>query len=145
MSKKVIYLVLMALMIPCISACHTASEGPLPHGMKGYELYSWQEQDQWHFTLITGTNRNKNLEEIVSGENTESEDGLVRIHVLGVEEIKAVLNRVPGNEFVFWSDGHFVIESMEYDIELTLPPGEIIEDIEEYAEQCDLNFLVAGS
>ena len=32
--------------------------GQLPHSMKGYELYLWQDNGQWHFTLITGTNRN---------------------------------------------------------------------------------------
>jgi hypothetical protein len=145
MKNRVIFLLLLALMIPCISACHAASESPLPHGMKGYELYSWQAEDQWHFTLITGTNRNKNLEEIVTAENTEYEDGWVKIHVVGVEEVEAVLSRVPENEFVFWSDGHFVIESMEYSVELMLPPDDIIEDIKEYAGQCGLDFLVAGS
>jgi hypothetical protein len=136
---------LLVLIIPCISACNAASDSLLAHGMKGYELYSWQEEGQWHFTLITGTNRNKFLEEIVSVGKTESEDGWVKIHVVGVEEIKTVLSRVPENEFVYWSDGHFVIESAEYDIEFTLPPGEIIEDIKGHAEQCGLDFLVADS
>jgi hypothetical protein len=47
----------------------------LPHSMKGYELYSWSEDSQWHFTLITGTNRNKTLEEIISNEDFISEAG----------------------------------------------------------------------
>jgi hypothetical protein len=56
----------------------------LPHSAKGYELYSWQEDSQWHFTLITGTNRNKTLEEVISDVNIVSEDGWVQIHVVGV-------------------------------------------------------------
>jgi len=51
----------------------------LPHSMKGYELYSWLEDGQWHFTLITGTNRNKTVEEIGSREDVISETGWVRV------------------------------------------------------------------
>jgi hypothetical protein len=34
------------------------------HAMKGFELYGWQEQGSWRFSLLVGTNRNKQLEEI---------------------------------------------------------------------------------
>jgi hypothetical protein len=34
----------------------------LPRSFKGYELYSWEEEGQWHFTLITGTDRTKTIE-----------------------------------------------------------------------------------
>lgn len=74
----------------------------LPHSAKGYELYWWPEDGQWHFTLITGTNRNKSLEEIVSNVNIVSEDGWVHIHVVGVEAIETVLSRLPQNEYVGW-------------------------------------------
>jgi len=46
-----------------------------PPSMKGYELYSWEEDNQWHFTLITGTNRTKTMEEITSEEDFISETG----------------------------------------------------------------------
>jgi hypothetical protein len=72
----------------------------LPHSMKGYELYSWLEDGQWHFTLITGTNRNKTLEEIVSKEDFISEVGWVKVHAVGVEAIEAVLSKLPRNEFI---------------------------------------------
>ena len=74
----------------------------LPRSMKGYELYWWSEDGQWHFTLITGTNRNKSREEIVSNENIVSEDGWVHIHVVGIEAIETVLSRLPQNEYVSW-------------------------------------------
>jgi hypothetical protein len=74
----------------------------LPHSAKGYDLFWWPEDGQWHFTLITGTDRLKSREEIVSNENIVSEDGWVHIHVVGVEAIETVLSRLPQNEYVFW-------------------------------------------
>ena len=71
---------------------------PLPHSMKGYELYSWSANNQWYFTLITGTNRVKSLEEIISNENTVTPDGWVRISAQGVDSIKNVLNGLPQHE-----------------------------------------------
>jgi hypothetical protein len=76
----------------------------LPHSMKGYELYSWSEGSQWYFTLVTGTNRNKTLEEIISNVNIISEDEWVHIHVVGVEAIETVLSRLPQNEYIFRTD-----------------------------------------
>jgi hypothetical protein len=135
---------LLVLVIPCISACQATSNGPLPHGMKGYELYSWQEEGQWHFTLITGTNRNKTLEEIVSGDNIESEDGWVKIHVVGVEKIKGVLSRAPEGEFVSWNERQFVLPTEQVVAELILPPEDIVNEIKAHAEECDLDFMVWG-
>ena len=35
--------------------------------MKGYELYAWEEGGELRFTLITGTNRQKSLNEVKVG------------------------------------------------------------------------------
>lgn len=106
----------------------------LPASMKGYELYSWSENSQWHFTLITGTNRNKTLEEIVSNEDFVSETGWVRIHVLGVDAIKAVLSKLPRDEFIIWLAG-VREQSEQTDINIQLPPGQIRDAIKEHAGQ----------
>jgi hypothetical protein len=145
MRNKITYLLVLLLLLSGLSACHTASEGSLPHGMKGYELYSWQEQGQWHFTLITGTNRNKALEEIISGDSIESEDGWVDIHTSGVESIKAVLSRVPEGEFVAWSEGQFVVPTEQAIVKLILPPEDIVDELKDHAKQCGLDFKVWGS
>jgi hypothetical protein len=83
MRNKAVYLLLLLLFIPCLSACAAADAGPLPPSLKGYELYSWQAAGRWYFTLITGTNRNKQLEEITSPGSTESGEGWVKIRVAG--------------------------------------------------------------
>ncbi len=108
----------------------------LPASMKGYELYSWQDDGGWHFTLITGTNRNKALEEITSGDNYVSETGWVNIHCTGEEAIKTVLGKVPPGEWIAWIDG----SSVSGDGFFALPPQNIVDDIRNFAAEHNLNF-----
>ena len=117
-----------------------AAVDELPHSMKGYELYSWSEDGQWHFTLITGTNRIKTIEEITSKEDFISETGWVKIQVVGADAIKDVLSRLPEGESVFWCDDLRIGQSTEMDLQL--PPEQIADAIEEYAKQCGLDFVV---
>jgi len=112
----------------------------LPRSFKGYELYSWEEEGQWHFTLITGTNRIKTIEEITSKEDFISETGWVKIQVVGADVIKDVLSRLPEGESVFWCDELHIGQSTETDLQL--PPEQIADAIEEYAKQCGLDFVV---
>jgi hypothetical protein len=113
----------------------------LPHSMKGYELYSWLEDGRWRFTLITGTNRNKTLEEIVSNDDFISEAGWVDIHVAGMDAIKTVLGKLPQNESVLWLSG-MREQTGQTDIKIQLPPEQIVNVIKEYARQCGLDFNV---
>jgi hypothetical protein len=119
-----------------ITALTISGVKALPGSMKGYELYSWQEDDGWHFTLMTGTNRNKTLEEITSGEYFISETGWVNIHCLGEEAIKTALSKVPPGEWISWRDGAFVSGGGI----LALPPQNMIDDIKNYAVEHGLNF-----
>jgi hypothetical protein len=114
----------------------------LPRSMKGFELYSWPEDSQWHFTLITGTNRNKTLEEIISNEDFISEAGWIQIQVVGVDAIKAVLSRVPKNEFIVWLAGMRSEQTPQSSVNITLPEKPTIDTIKESAEQCGLDFMV---
>jgi hypothetical protein len=114
----------------------------LPHSMKGYELYSWPEDSQWHFTLITGTNRNKTLEEIISNVNIISEDGWVHIHVVGVDAIKTVLSRLPQNEEILWLARLRSEQTPQGGVNITLPTGPTIDTIKEHAGRCGLDFLI---
>jgi hypothetical protein len=114
----------------------------LPHSMKGYELYSWEEDSQWHFALITGTNRTKTIEEITSKEDYISESGWVRIHVVGVDSIEDVLTRLPQSESVFWCDELHIGQTTELNINIQLPPEQITDAIKESAERCGLDFAV---
>ena len=112
----------------------------LPRSLKGYELYSWDEEGQWHFILITGTNRTKSMEEITCKEDYISETGWVLIHVAGIDAIRDVLSRLTEGESVFWCDELHTGQTTEIDFQL--PPDHITDAIKEYAEQCGLDFTV---
>jgi hypothetical protein len=142
MKNKVIILLLLVVLAAIFPACSSTSSTPLPQSMKGYELYSWQEESQWHFTLITGTNRNKTLEEITTGETKEGEEGWVNIHVTGVATIKDVLNRIPENEFIIWNTGNSVLPTEQAILTLIFPPRDMVNEIMNYAMQCGLDFIV---
>jgi hypothetical protein len=113
----------------------------LPHSMKGYELYSWLEDGQWHFTLITGTDRNKTLEEIASKEDFISEAGWVKIHAVGVEAIEAALGKLPRDEFSLWLAG-MREPSGQTDINIQLPPKQTCDAIMEFAGRHGLDFQI---
>jgi hypothetical protein len=115
----------------------------LPHSMKGYELYSWEEDSQWHFTLITGTNRTKTMEEITSKEDYISESGWVKIHVVGADTIKDVLSRLPQSESILWCDELHIGQATETNLQL--PPEQITDAIKEHAERCGLDLVITTS
>ena len=117
-----------------------AAVDELPHSMKGYELYSWLEEGQWHFTLITGTNRIKTIEEVTFKEDSISETGWVKMQVVGADAIKDVLSRLPEGESVFWCDELHIGQSTDTDLQL--PPEQIADAIHEYANQCGLDFVI---
>jgi uncharacterized protein YceK len=111
----------------------------LPVSEKGYELYSWQSNSSWYFTLITGTNATKDFNDIVTAGNTLSDDGFVKITVRGVDAIKDVLKRVPADSRIIW--GGMVLPKNETtgSIYLSYPPDLIVQDIETTCSDLGLN------
>jgi hypothetical protein len=125
-----------------ITGLSIAAVDELPHSMKGYELYSWSEDGQWHFTLITGTNRSKTLEEISCREDVISETGWVRVQVIGVNAIRAVLSKLHQGEEIVWLARPRSEQTPPGDIDFMFPPEQIIDSVKEHAEQSGLNLLV---
>jgi hypothetical protein len=111
---------------------------PLPDSMKGYELYSWQADDEWHFTLITGTNRMKTPEEITTGEDEVTADGWVKIRVQVTDAIQEVLSRLPAGEEVFWAGTGWMPGD-----DFTLPPQDTVQAIQEYCKSLKLVLYVS--
>ncbi len=116
---------------------------PLPHSPKGYELYSWQAGGEWRFTLITGTNRLKGYEEIVSAENVVAETDWVKLSVGGTENLKAVLNRLPEGETVTWIGGRWLEAAGAPAGNIQLPGPEMIQEIERHCLDLGARLQVA--
>ena len=86
MRKQIIAAAIM-LMIASAAGGRTLQEGA-----KGYEMYSWKVKGRWHYSILPGTNRAKNYEEITSRETER----------VGIEALKDELKRVQKGEEVFW-------------------------------------------
>lgn len=114
----------------------------LPDSMKGYELYSWQQKNEWHYTLITGTNRNKTVAEVTQSEDTINDDEWVNIHVIGTECLKTVLGRMPRTAYTLWLPELRDL-SQQQDFNFGLPPAQVVDEIKTYISECGLDFHVA--
>jgi len=68
------------------------------------------------------------------------ETGWVKIHVVGADAIKGVLNRLPQGESVFWCDELHIGQATETNLQL--PPEYITDAIWKYAKQRGLDFGV---
>lgn len=112
----------------------------LPHGFKGYELYSWLEDGDWKFTLITGTNRTKTIEEITTDEDYISQTGWVNIHVEGSYEIRQVLEKLPAGETVYWCGKLHIGQASEVDFEL--PPEQTVDDIKNHCYELGVDLII---
>jgi hypothetical protein len=112
----------------------------LPTSPKGYELYSWFSEDGWHFTLISGTNRGKAVDEILSQESVIT-DGWVKITVGGVQVLKSVLEKLPGSQEIFWLDRSRVDNAGE-DTPFSFPPEDIIRQVQQHSDQLNLSLHI---
>lgn len=101
----------------------------LPHLLKGYELLSWESGEEWNFTLISGTNRQKTFEELVSPESIITEEGYVKITVSGLEDIKRVLELIPSGESIAWSGMSLTGQVPSGTIYFSYPPQEIMDEL----------------
>ena len=89
MHKRIIAAAIV-LMIASVAEGRT-----LQQGAKGYEMYSWRVKGRWHYSVLAGTNRSKNYEEITASETER----------IGTEALKDELKKIPKGEEVFWRSG----------------------------------------
>ncbi len=112
MKQALVVVILLGLLL---AGCRTAVQPTATQwaqSMKGYELYSWQEDNQWKFSLLIGTNREKTLDEIKSADTLLS----------GVDALLSVLEKIPSGETITWSSK----------ATLSFPPDDIIKQVEKF-------------
>jgi hypothetical protein len=80
------------------------ASGALPAAFKGYELYAWDEDGELVYTLITGTNRQKTLAEIMPGAHETQDGEWVVVSGRGLEALARTIARVPAGTSVTLAD-----------------------------------------
>jgi hypothetical protein len=96
------------------------------HSMKGWELYSWPNGNEWKFSILTGTNRSKSYEEVTGNE----------IIVSGNDTLKLLLDKFPEGEEIFWIGEEWLERIWNGDhLDLTLPDNNTINEIKNYCDQ----------
>jgi hypothetical protein len=124
--KRILSLLLVVPLGLLLTSCSTASPSdatPLAESMKGYELYSWQEDNQWQFSLLIGTNREKTLDEIKSNAAT----------LPNVEVLISTLEKIPSGQYVTWSSRET----------LAFPTDDIVEQVEQVCKDQGLILNIA--
>lgn len=118
---------------------------PLPRSVKGYEMFSWQGDADWVFTLISGTNRNKSFDELTSAENIITEEGIIKITVTGLEGLEQLFKRLPGGEEVFWGGinlgGQVNVDATYF----TYPPPDVMQQVLRMAEDAGVTITTLGT
>ena len=122
--RTLLFGILLGAFLP---GCGTAAQhtvGPFAESMKGYELYSWKEGDQWKFSLLIGTNRDKTLEEIKSAD----------VVLADVDALLATLEKIPAGQYVTWLSKET----------LAFPPQDIRRQVEQVCKDKGLILNIAS-
>ena len=119
------------------------SKQSIPHSMKGYEIYSWQEEGQWVFKLFTGTNRLKTIEEIMSNSEPIQDDTWTNIKINRVDDLKIILEKLPEGESLFWMTANGIETSADQAILFEYPPDAMIEEIRDFCEQIGVDLVIS--
>ena len=147
--NRVLCLGLLATMALLAAGCGGTSAAtsptiplsPLPHQMKGYELYSWQSGNTWNFVLITGTDRTKTVEEITTGSDTTT-DSWVKVSAVGTDGINSQLRRLPTGESVAWIGAETRQQWSAPAGPLALPPVTIVDAVTAVCRDLGLHLQV---
>jgi hypothetical protein len=125
---KIIQILLFAILLGgLLSGCGKAAQPTVPpfaESMKGYELYSWQEGDQWKFSLLIGTNREKTLDEIKAAD----------VVLTGVDALTSTLEKIPAGQYITWSSREA----------LSFPPEEVRNQVEKACKDRRLILNIAS-
>lgn len=114
----------LILLLIAIVACQKKPE--LERSMKGYELYSWQDDEQWYFSLVIGTNRMKTFEEVTAKD----------VRIKGLDALVEELERLPEGEPLFWTAG--LVTGTE------LPPADMIEIVEQACQDGNIQLEMSS-
>jgi len=98
--------------------------------MKGWELYSWPNGDDYNHSLLPGTNRIKTYGEVTHN----------RFIVFGVDSLKMLLGKIPAEESIFWIGRNWLEQCWggNYSGNLELPDIYTMNEIKEFCIEQNL-------
>ena len=114
----------LLIFVTISGAATTASAGRT--STKGWELYSWQEDGRWAFSLLEGTNRLKTVGEIRSPKTM-----LDDIDALGL-----VLESLAAGQWVTWWDPSWAEGALAF------PPANLVERVRTTCEERGLQLML---
>jgi hypothetical protein len=97
--------------------------------MKGYELYSWASGNDWKYSILMGTNREKTYDEVTTN----------NVAVVGKDSLKMLLDKFPVNEEIFWRAGG----TGEW-ANLSFPDQHTVDELVNYAHQKELKLYISN-
>ena len=127
----------MKLLFSCfillIVACNNkqpAETGLPKHSMKGYELYSWQENTDWFYSVLPGTNRLKKASEIFDKHKRKT-----------IDELLSTLDGLEKGEYISWSNSKRFTDDRQHP-ELKYPPPNVKNRILAVCKDKELQIIV---
>ena len=109
--------------------------------MKGWELYSWQEDAngcrKWNYAILQGTNKLKTYNEVTA-------DAFLKVS--GEQQLKLLLNKFPANESILWVGENWLSNvwgqsNINYG-NLRLPSTSVLEEIKQHSIQINLQLSI---
>jgi hypothetical protein len=120
-------LITLALsLVGCGTDATTTSDGRRT-SMKGWELYSWQKDGEWLFSLLEGTNREKSRAEIQAPDATLD----------GIDALQTALELIAPGQYVTWWSPSWVKGGLAF------PSDEMIAEVERICDQRKLELSIA--
>jgi len=96
------------------------------HSMKGWELYSWPNGNDWNYSILIGTNRLKTYDEVTTN----------KIIVFGKESLKMVLDKLPEGEYISWIGKEWLDNNWRTNYgSLSLPDNNTINEVKNHCVQ----------
>ncbi len=117
----------------------------LPSSIKGYELVSWQEDGDWWYTLVTGTNRQKSFEELVSPQSWIIPGEFLKISTNSLADLRSILERLPSGSEVIWGGMELSGEVDEGVPYFTYPPEKILADVSALCDQLNIKLVTLSN
>jgi hypothetical protein len=136
MIRRLAGLFFLALLLSsCKSGTQTQSQAPeetpppaqqvaQTSSTEGYQLYSWEQHGEWHFSLLSGSNKLRAFEEVSADE----------VAVEGIASIKSRLRGLPRGTPVHWS--------CHETVNTEFPPQSTIAVISTYCTQRGLDLTI---